>query len=340
MFSFPHPIGARPRQRGGRRRHGAGGLDGRNIPATAGRTHPAAATTTSTSEHPHFGGEDQRTSTGCGQGIGPPPRRRGGHEHDGLAHVRGRNTPASAGRTSRSAASTLSAAEHSRVGGEYACASDSGCSSIGTLPRPPRSTPASAGRTRSARTRRSRTAEHPASGRTGCSTPTPPDATEHPRIGGEGGGDLEPGTPRAAGRTVRSPAASTTSTEHPRVGGEGERPGWNTTSASGTPQSAGRTASQAWAFGSAATHLRVGGEGPSHLGRMWFSSGTPPRRRVVQRRFLFGVAEPRNTSASAGRTPARPGSAPAWEVDRGEQPPRRRGGLARWTVLRHGLPKR
>src|SRR5690606_14853824 len=148
--------------------------------------------------------EDDHSSVGVSSEYGTPPRRRGGLQHQIRALDTGRNTPASAGRTTSTSARSRTGTEHPRIGGRTApspsgARADSqplvgeeddlvvhGFEAVdGTPPRrrggPPfdrrrhttmRTTPASAGRT------------------TACAGPQVM-TQEHPRVGGEDHGDQD-----------------------------------------------------------------------------------------------------------------------------------------------------
>ncbi len=153
--------GTPPRRRGGQLlvRHAFG--EGRNTPASAGRTRCPGAGTGPAAEHPRVGGEDSAASNRSRRNAGTPPRRRGGPELEVPDGPRNRNTPASAGRTTRTRCSRPGTAEHPRVGGEDRGEWPVHRAVAGTPPRRRggrgravlrpvrhRNTPASAGRTR------------------------------------------------------------------------------------------------------------------------------------------------------------------------------------------------
>ncbi len=172
-------VGTPPRRRGGRiwRPHPC--KEGRNTPASAGRTRPAPRPPTTGSEHSRVGGEDLRLVHRPAAPVGTPPRRRGGHGQRLTEFLLVRNTPASAGKTSASASPVRPGTEHPRVGGEDSRQQVPPARHGGTPPRrrgglhravgvrpARRNTPASAGRTD-----QRRRAVHP--------------HAEHPRVGGE-----------------------------------------------------------------------------------------------------------------------------------------------------------
>jgi len=196
--------GTPPRRRGGRSHRDLVRGVRRNTPASAGRTTNSTGSTTPPAEHPRVGGEDDHSSVGVSSEYGTPPRRRGGLQHQIRALDTGRNTPASAGRTTSTSARSRTGTEHPRIGGRTApspsgARADSqplvgeeddlvvhGFEAVdGTPPRrrggPPfdrrrhttmRTTPASAGRT------------------TACAGPQVM-TQEHPRVGGEDHGDQD-----------------------------------------------------------------------------------------------------------------------------------------------------
>ncbi len=147
--------------------------------------------------------------------------------------------------------------------------------------------------------------------------------------------------------------------EHPRVGGEDNRARFSGGTVSGTPPrrrggrergvlqggvsrntpaSAGRTCSCAWCQRREAEHPRVGGEDTSPASTRDLTAGTPPRRRGGRRRRRVPPACPRNTPASAGRTPK-----PANASSSSTEHPRVGGedaGTARSTAPSTGTPPR
>src|SRR5690606_30347311 len=156
--------GTPPRRRGGPRQLGRPSCLRRNTPASAGRTTPHVAPPARSSEHPRVGGEDVRRRYTMSPEIGTPPRRRGGPQLEGRLDRGVRNTPASAGRTSRTLSAPRRPAEHPRVGGEDETTYQASRGGYGTPPRrrggprhphrahlQRRNTPASAGRTRRGR---------------------------------------------------------------------------------------------------------------------------------------------------------------------------------------------
>src|SRR5690606_25039872 len=166
--------GTPPRRRGGHPHQGPGAGPRRNTPASAGRTPTRPPRTARSPEHPRVGGEDYAPCRTTCPPIRPPPRRRGGHPHQGPGAGPRRNTPASAGRTPTRPPRTARSPEHPRVGGEDYAPCRTTCSLIGTPPRRrggraapvhdvpgDRNTPASAGRTTAAPSASSRASEHP-----------------------------------------------------------------------------------------------------------------------------------------------------------------------------------
>ncbi len=89
----------------------------RSTPTCVGRTTEEPSPPTSTAEHPHVRGEDQRIGTDIDQRTGAPPRAWGGLVDDGTRERGFRSTPACVGRTTTSNASTVSASEHPHVRG-------------------------------------------------------------------------------------------------------------------------------------------------------------------------------------------------------------------------------
>src|SRR5690606_18926485 len=114
----PARVGTPPRRRGGRRHDRREQRAHRNTPASAGRTRWCAAVRCGAAEHPRVGGEDGMSDYPEIAARGTPPRRRGGPQLEGRLDRGVRNTPASAGRTSRTLSAPRRPAEHPRVGGE------------------------------------------------------------------------------------------------------------------------------------------------------------------------------------------------------------------------------
>ncbi len=316
-------VGTPPRRRGGQPPLAPRPRWSRNTPASAGRTEQAPAGASAAPEHPRVGGEDISRPISAGSESGTPPRRRGGLPPIVLDHRPHRNTPASAGRTMPSSGAARSSSEHPRVGGEDVRLDGRWTPKTGTPPRrrggrgrtcganrPVRNTPALAGRTRARSSPPRRPAEHPRVGGedspTGGSTSSL-SGTPPRRRGGPTRGpvhaDRHRNTPASAGRTSRTGLRRTPGSEHPRVGGEDDL------------------------FAIVGTH----------------STGTPPRRRGGPAELPVLLVDPRNTPASAGRTPwlaralaggtehPRVGGEDVVEAippsrNRGT-PPRRRGGL-------------
>ncbi len=152
--------GTPPRRRGGQRSGRHGPPWARNTPASAGRTPRWPPRRRVRAEHPRVGGEDAAARMAMSPKYGTPPRRRGGHDEAPPGNPAGRNTPASAGRTTASTPAALPATEHPRVGGEDSSLLSGMTGSSGTPPRRRggrrgvarssgrlRNTPASAGRT-------------------------------------------------------------------------------------------------------------------------------------------------------------------------------------------------
>ncbi len=288
--------GTPPRRRGGQEGPGVFLLGFRNTPASAGRTACRLLTGWWPAEHPRVGGEDPEDVDYRVGRFGTPPRRRGGRVRAALNGERGRNTPASAGRTHCRARTAPSRSEHPRVGGEDGTPTVGLPRSGGTLPRrrggPPlglrrpwtgRNTPASAGRTSRGWPR----------------TPWP---SEHPRVGGED-------------RTDGCPPGPARGTPPRRRGGQLDL-GVAHVGVRNTPASAGRTRSWARVRCQKAEHPRVGGEDTTWRPSWSLMRGTPPRRRGGLGGGLLFVGLLRNTPASAGRTSTRP----SWTTSRSEHP--------------------
>ncbi len=215
--------------------------------------------------------------------YGTPPRRRGG-PGGGRADARQRrNTPTSAGRTSRSRPSTRLCAEHPRVGGEDDSHGASAAITTGTPPRRRggrrrhrrqhqalRNTPASAGRACSSTVGCRRSPGHLRAGEEDAMRAMGPVRRTGipPASAGRQAQRLRPhvhvrNIPASAGRTSRGPDGCGLPTEHPRVGGE-DRPVSRPICA---------------------------------------NTGTPPRRREGPRHRTVRDRPARNTPASARRTP-------------------------------------
>src|SRR5690606_28050125 len=148
-------TGTRPGWRGRPARRVVRVVVHRNTPASAGRTRSSPSRTRGTSEHtrvggedvrnvdartkhdgtPRVGGEDTATATAWSRRRGTPPRRRGGHPHQGPGAGPRRNTPASAGRTPTRPPRTARSPEHPRVGGEDRVSSVAPVACGGTPPR-------------------------------------------------------------------------------------------------------------------------------------------------------------------------------------------------------------
>src|SRR5690606_30021942 len=92
-------TGTPPCRRGGRVLGVGHGVQGRNTPASAGRTASARSPRLPAAEHPRVGGEDYAPARTTCSLIGTPPRRRGGLLAEAGEALADRNTPASAGRT-------------------------------------------------------------------------------------------------------------------------------------------------------------------------------------------------------------------------------------------------
>ncbi len=306
----------------------------RNTPASAGRTCPRRIGSARTSEHPRVSGEDVIAAVFTVRVDGTPPRRRGGRRAVGPRALRGRNTPASAGRTRGWWEGAPCPAEHPRVGGEDRWSRSRGFLPFGT---PPRRRGGRTGLVLAVLERRNTPAS---AGRTGSRGGWRPGRAEHPRVGGEDAGGLAPGrgvsgTPprRRGGRASKNHTAG-----HHR----------------NTPASAGRTCSPAASRPCSAEHPRVGGEDICAIRSASSSSGTPPRRRGGRPRGSVDVGHGRNTPASAGRTAKWTAKNPPWKEhprvggeDEGTYrraliaegtPPRRRGGRIRWRL--HGWDDR
>jgi len=222
--------------------------------------------------------------------AGTPPRRRDGRTLPNPLIDRGRNTPASAGRTSPKSARTWATAEHPRVGG-----TDSAVTFImGVVPGTPprrrdgrvqqghraaqrRNTPASAGRTSSPRS-------------------TTPCRTEHPCVGGTDPEAIEHVTDRSGTPPRRRDGR--------QASARPDLPERN------TPASAGRTSSGGWRGGYRPEHPRVGGtDKHCRLAKSW-PTGTPPRRWDGRPCARNRRPPGRNTPASAGRTRSGQGRRP------------------------------
>ncbi len=252
-------CGTPPRRRGGHQPLRRGRLVDRNTPASAGRTTLRLRSAARHAEHPRVGGEDAGLVPVPAEQQGTPPRRRGGLLRVPRGWCSDRNTPASAGRTTRAALGCRRSAEHPRVGGEDTTVVGPHFGDPGTPPRRRGG--------RRCRCRRSPASRNtPASaGRTGRSRGASAGGTEHPRVGGEDIGERigmrsDNGTPprRRGG---------------PQPGRQRLRRDRN------TPASAGRTATEQVAAFAGAEHPRVGGEDSSRRCWRWSARGTPPRRR-------------------------------------------------------------
>ncbi len=316
-------AGTPPRRRGGLRRRGRRGPARRNTPVSAGRTWPVRCRGGSAAEHPRVGGEDRSEEEQDLVASGTPPRRRGGRQFPQGERPTGRNTPASAGRTSAPPPSSTSPPEHPRVGGEDVVWDDGIGLPFGTPPRrrggprrpwrgrcTRRNTPASAGRTaRSARSART-SAEHPRVGGEDINGDTAVDANggTPPR---RRGGPYAPCFTTCSLRNTPASAGEDGEESGARGDGDGTPPrrrgghGASVRRRSGprnTPASAGRTAGCAAWCGRRSEHPRVGGEDAIGGTLVGVIGGTPPRRRGGQAWHSPCRPLRRNTPASAGRT--------------------------------------
>ncbi len=288
-------------------------------PRVGGEEGTEGARCAPTAEHPRVGGEDLiEIMTGSPVYGTPPrrrggpravddgvgvrrntPRRRGGYRVDSLAHAGQRSTPASAGRTWRTAWRRRCTAEHPRVGGENYWVRPPDSAVSGAPPR-------RRGEPRTIQDDRAEGRNTPTSAeRTPWPSCAAPRRTEHPRVGGEDtvfsdtttapgrtppcrrGGLVEvaPGyerfrnTPASAGKTTATRSAPAVDRITPATAGKrrGVRPALAGRRI--TPASAGRTSVIRSMRRQASEHPRVGGEdrrqAPSPLG----TTGTPPRRR-------------------------------------------------------------
>ncbi|EFE72206.1 conserved hypothetical protein [Streptomyces viridosporus ATCC 14672] len=272
-------VGTPPHRRGGLRGEPALPGEGRNTPASAGRTAGSLAVPGVTAEHPRISGEDLTDGRVMCCLCGTPPRQQGGLERLAPPPLEVRNTLASAGRTKLPSSSTSPAAEHPCIGGEDADAAPVHVPVGGTPPHRrggrggdlaegvlQRNTPASAGRTRRVGCSALSSAEHPASaGRTGSPGTGYACTAEHPRIGGE---DVVIALRRAVIR----------GTPPHRRGGPEVVPG-DRVLCRNTPASAGRTPVSVRYLAIRAEHPRIGGEDLRSPGRVYSPDGTPPRRR-------------------------------------------------------------
>ena len=242
-YSFSSRRGTPPRARGRRHLGMLLGLVEWNTPACAGTTCRGCPSGWGCPEHPRVRGDDALHVGGAIHAHGTPPRARGrpgvatGHPHTG------RNTPACAGTTRRSAGGGGSRTEHPRVRGDDGMADYLLAGDGGTPPRArgrlevtlehmdgPRNTPACAGTTASAaRSARSRW-EHPRVRGDDNKIAvylrwyqgTPPRARGRLRLE-LGHGVAERNTPACAGTTVSNRAGASGSGEHPRVRGDDQR---------------------------------------------------------------------------------------------------------------------
>ena len=156
-----------------------GAREGRNTPASAGRTGRRALSPSSSAEHPRVGGEDYKDNSGNGSRDGAPPRRWGEPAPGRAAPHDLRDTPASAGRTPAPAPSGPPSPEHPRVGGEDASTTFVVPHVRGTPPR------RRGGRPVCARERKCRRNTPASAGKTPAPACTRPPSSEHPRVGGE-----------------------------------------------------------------------------------------------------------------------------------------------------------
>ena len=307
-------CGSPPRRRGARRLPARPGRPGRITPASAGEHREIADLSES--------------------GIGSPPRRRGAPALllEEVGHVR--ITPASAGSTACPAGCPGSAADHPRVGGEHEDPILFKTVHDGSPPRRRgahqhadgalaalRITPASAGSTTG-----------PPPLRSPC--------TDHPRVGGEHGADVDQAEaadgspPRRRGARAADRAAEADQ----RI----------------TPASAGSTSHGTPRIYPYADHPRVGGEHAEPMAGNSARIGSPPRRRGARARRGARRWCRRITPASAGSTPTWAASCPsptdhprvggehvthpAQRLSEAGSPPRRRGAHLRRSPA--GRPRR
>ncbi len=128
-------TGTPPRRRGGPWSHASVADRERNTPASAGRSRPSSRRRARWPEHPRVGGEVGGRAADAEEPRGTPPRRRGGRNGGRRRAATARNTPASAGRSSRRRGAGWCAPEHPRVGGEVMIQATAAPASTGTPPR-------------------------------------------------------------------------------------------------------------------------------------------------------------------------------------------------------------
>ena len=365
----PDASGKPPRGRGGRRQAEHRRRRFRKTPAWAGRTASRRSSTPTRAENPRVGGEDNRSSRSGADGVGKPPRGRGGPYPPTRVSDPQRKTPAWAGRTEGRRSPEIRGRENPRVGGEDVCGNGHGQLAIGKPPR------GRGGRHEDHPHRRARRKTPAWAGRTGLAGGVTSDRGENPRVGGEdhlqpvvidgkrgkpprgrGGregarrGELAPRkTPAWAGEDHALPGEGRADHGKPPRGRGGQPAGtrvprrrWK------TPAWAGRTFRSSLTPTGRGENPRVGGEDRVRTFQSSPDGGKPPRGRGG----LLAGARPTDgggkTPAWAGRTASRPRTAGAPRENprvggedrvpiyrlliRRGKPPRGRGGLGPITL--------
>ena len=259
----PTASGTSPRMRGKRLQCWTHRRSRRNIPAYAGKTAMASPHVSMKPEHPRVCGENRRGVNGLIAFSGTSPRMRGKPHRQNRIHVRGRNIPAYAGKTSTQGWVISGFSEHPRVCGENVAALNLKMKPIGTSPRMRgklvslnayrgqlRNIPAYAGKTRWAPNPSKKWAEHPrvcgenevwrAANKDGKGT--------SPRMRGKPNPARPTGTwgrniPAYAGKTCTIVKVGPLPWEHPRVCGENSKlPGWGKLHFGTSPRMRGKPA--------------------------------------------------------------------------------------------------
>ena len=281
---FINVSGSSPRARGTRPGDRRAEAYGRFIPASAGNTCCAMASTARLTVHPRERGEHRRQAVPGVQLCGSSPRARGTPLRDGDGHSGARFIPASAGNTSSPSSPTSASAVHPRERGEHSIVSERKRLQGGSSPRArgtltggsagstgKRFIPASAGNTSPAPVVFNRPPVHPR------------ERGEHIAVEPVGWGDYG-SSPRARG----------TLTPREHICGEFRF----------IPASAGNTTCSCSTSTAATVHPRERGEHPRRLRHPHRGAGSSPRARGTPRTWPNKGLWRRFIPASAGNTPS------------------------------------
>ena len=215
-----HDLGSSPRGRGKLSRALPPRCRRRLIPAWAGKTAWRRLSARGSPAHPRVGGENicRLSRPRCLTGSSPRGRGKRIIVHSPTNTLR--LIPAWAGKTRRSPRADPPSGAHPRVGGENSAFSFQADAAWGSSPR-------GRGKPRSDLTRYHGPRLIPAwAGKTSSSRSAGPDASAHPRVGGENSDRAVPegpergSSPRGRGKPRSRSATPWGSPAHPRVGGE------------------------------------------------------------------------------------------------------------------------